>query len=97
MGSFQEWVYPGLFVFGLFYNGVMALAEQRGYSEGLLSLFVAAGSAVTIGGIWLLDPDAATISLQAFFLSGLPMVVGSLWRYIHKREKTQERYRKGDG
>ena len=97
MGSEQDWVYPALFAFGLLYNWFMGLAEARGWSEGLLSLFVAGGSAVTIGGIWLIDAEAAGLTIQAFVFSGVPMVIGSLCRYIHKRELTQQRYREGGG
>jgi hypothetical protein len=97
MGSYREWVYPGLLLFGIAFNWFVQLAEHHGWTEGYLSLYVAAGSAITIGGIWALDSGAGKLTLLCFFLAGLPMMIGSIARYVHKRELTQERYRKGRG
>jgi hypothetical protein len=97
MGSYREWIYPGLFLFGIGYNWFMGEADRRGWSEGLLSLFVALGSAVTIGGIALIDIEAGGLALLCFALSGGPMMMGSLVRYVRKREAIQNHYRAGDG
>jgi hypothetical protein len=97
MGTYREWIYPGLLLFGIAYNQFMGIADQRGWSEGFLSLFVALGSAVTIGGIALIDVEAGGLALLCFALAGGPMMIGSLVRYVRKREATQNHYRAGDG
>lgn len=97
MGTYQEWVYPGLLLFGIAFNWFIGIAEQRGWTEGYLSFFVAGGSAVTIGGIWLLNHQAGAMALTCFVLSGLPMMIGSMARHMQKRERTQDRYKGGGG
>lgn len=97
MGSLQEWVLPALLLFGTGYTWFMGLAERRGWTEGYLSAFVAFGSAVTIGGLALLDTHAAETALVCFVFSGLPMVIGDCVRYMLRRERSQTEYRKGGG
>jgi hypothetical protein len=80
-------VLMGLFLFGIGYNALVAWLERRGYTEGYLSLIVALGVAVTLCGVSILSIHAALITLGAFIASGTPMIVGSIVRYLRKREE----------
>jgi ACR3 family arsenite efflux pump ArsB len=83
-------VFLGLALFGIANNSLIAWAERRGYTEGLISLFVAAGCLVTIGGLAILSIQVALLTLGAFIASGIPMIIGSLTRYLIAREKAQK-------
>ncbi|NPV77931.1 MAG: hypothetical protein HPY59_16340 [Anaerolineae bacterium] len=76
----------GLVLFGIGYNALVAWAERRGYTEGYLSLIVAMGVFVTLCGVAILSIHAALLTLLAFIASGTPMIIGSILRYIHRRE-----------
>jgi len=76
-----------LFAFGIGYNALVAWLERRGYTEGYLSLVVAFGVAVTLCGVSILSIHAALLTLGAFVASGTPMIVGSIVRYLRKREE----------
>jgi hypothetical protein len=93
----RETVGLGLFTFGCFYAWLTDLAEKHGWTEGLLSLWVAGGSAVTIFGVWLVDPQAASLTLEYFVCSGLPMMFWSLGSYVRARERGQRSIRKDAG
>jgi hypothetical protein len=93
----RETVGLGLFTFGCFYAWLTNVAETRGWTEGLLSLWVAGGSAVTIFGVWLVDPQAASLTLTCFVCSGLPMVIWSLGSYVRAREQGQSAIREDVG
>jgi hypothetical protein len=80
-------VLMGLFLFGIGYNSVAAWLERRGYTEGYLSLIVAFGVFVTLCGVAILSIHAALITLGAFIASGTPMIIGSIVRYLRKREE----------
>lgn len=97
MGSYQAYVFAGLVLFGSWYTWFMGLAERRGWTEGYLSAFVAFGSAVTLGGLALIDLKAASLALLCFVLSGGPMMAGDFVRYMLRRERSQGEYRKGKG
>jgi hypothetical protein len=79
-------VFLGLLLFGIGYNAFVAWAERKGYTEGYLSLVVAFGVAVTLAGVAVLNIEAALIALLCFVASGTPMIAGSIWRYLQKRE-----------
>lgn len=85
LGAFLA-VFGALFVFGIGYNTLVAWLEHKGYIEGYLSLIVALGVAVTLGGVAILSIQAALIALFCFAASGTPMIIGSIWRYLQKRE-----------
>lgn len=80
-------VLMGLFLFGIGYNSLVAWLERKGYTEGYLSLIVAFGVAVTLAGVAILSIQAALITLGAFIASGTPMIIGSIVRYLRKREE----------
>jgi len=79
----------GLLLFGIGYNSLVAWLERRGYAEGFLSLIVAFGVAMTLAGVSILSIPAALLTLLAFIATGTPMIIGSIVRYIHRREATK--------
>lgn len=82
-------VFLGLLLFGIGYNALVAWMERRGYTEGYLSLIVAFGVAMTLIGVAVLSIQAALLSLGAFFATGTPMILGSIVRYLHKRDEAK--------
>lgn len=82
-------VFGGLVLFGIGYNAFVAWAERKGYTEGYLSLVVALGVAVTLAGVAVLSIEAALITLICFVASGTPMIVGSIWRYLRRRDEAR--------
>lgn len=80
-------VFLALVLFGIGYNSLVAWLERKGYTEGYLSLIVAFGVAVTLAGVAILSIQAALITLGAFIASGTPMIIGSIVRYLRKREE----------
>jgi len=79
-------VFFALVIFGILYNNLVMWLENHGYTEGFLSLIVAAGVLGTLFGIAVLSIQAALIALGAFVATGTPMIVGSISRYIKARE-----------
>lgn len=84
------WVFISLALFGVGYNAFVSWAERRGYTEGYLSLVVALGVAVTLAGVAVLSIEAALLSLGAFAASGTPMIIGSIWRHLKRREEAKK-------
>lgn len=84
-------VYGGLLVFGVLYNLLIHYLEKRGYLEGFVSIAVAAGCLVTVIGTALIVWQFAFLLLGAFVMSGSPMIVGSIYRYVRNRERSQRR------
>ena len=80
----------GLVLFGLGFNALTSWAEQKGYMDGFTSLFVALGVLMTLAPFALVNPIFALLVLAGFFASGLPMIVGSIVRYIKRREQTRK-------
>jgi predicted tellurium resistance membrane protein TerC len=86
-------LYMALLIFGIGYNALTSWAERRGYTKGYLSLFVAFGVAVTLVATVVVSWQFALITTGAFIASGLPMILGSIWRHVRDREKELERLR----
>lgn len=82
-----------LVVFGIGYNAVIARAERKHYLEGFISLAVAVGVSITLGVVAIYDWRAAVTVLVGFAASGVPMIFGSIMRYIHLRHEEQEHER----
>lgn len=82
-------VFFGLLLFGIGYNALVAWLERKGYTEGYLSLIVALGVAMTLAGVAALNIEAALLALGAFAASGTPMIIGSIWRYLRRREEAR--------
>lgn len=71
------------FVFGLTFNVFTALSERRGWIEGLISLYVAIGVAMTVLLMGMvIGWENVLILAIAFMCSGTPMIVGSVSRHI---------------
>ncbi len=83
----------GLALFGIAYNALVAWMERRHYTEGFLSLIVALGVMGTLIGLALLDFKAAMQALLAFGATGIPMIVGSIVRYIQARDAAKQALR----
>ncbi len=80
-------VFLGLVLFGIGYNAFVAWLERRGYTEGYLSLIVSLGVFVTLCGVAVLSIHAALLTLMAFVATGTPMIIGSIVRYLRKRDE----------
>ena len=80
-------VFFGLALVGAGYNQLVGVAERRGWMEGVTSLAVALGALITLIGAAVICWQAALIVLVCFVASGLPMIFGSIYRYIRAREQ----------
>jgi predicted MFS family arabinose efflux permease len=90
-------VFMLLALFGVGYNALVSYLEKKHYQEGMLSLLVALGVAVTLLGFAILDSNAsALIALFCFAASGSPMMAGSLMRYLKARKKFQKVLKRHD-
>ena len=78
------------FVFGYFYNQLVAWMERKSYMEGYLSFIVAAGVALTLIFVAIVDLFAALLCLAFFIATGLPMIIGSVQRYVITRSKDKQ-------
>lgn len=83
-------VFGALFIAGFFYNLFTHWIQRKGYDEGYTALLVVGGVGMTLVGIALLSREAALIVLGAFSASGFWMVMGSIWRYAQRRERSQQ-------
>jgi predicted PurR-regulated permease PerM len=86
-------VYLALVLFGLGYNRLVAWLERRGYAHGFASLLVVAGVVVTVGMTAVISLTFALVTAGAFIASGTPMIIGSLGRYVTRREKQLQELR----
>ena len=82
-----------LFMGGIAYNVLISHMERQGYIEGYVALFVAGGVLFTLLGVALIQWQAAVLCLIAFCCSGLPMLAGSVWRYMNNRARGQHNQR----
>lgn len=83
----------GLVLFGILYNLLIDFLASKRYTEGFMSILVAFGVFCTLAGIVFISWPVALISLLGFAASGVPMIVGSITRYVRKRSHEQELYR----
>lgn len=83
-------VYLGLILFGVGYNALVSWLDREGYVEGYLAFIVAIGVAVSLAGVALLSWQAALLALGAFTASGIPMIIGSVSRYVKRRRAAQQ-------
>ncbi len=87
-------LYMVLLLFGIGFNLLTAWAERKGYLKGYTSLFVVMGVIVTVGVMAVISLAFALITLGAFVFSGLPMIVGDMWRHMREREQELSRLRR---
>lgn len=83
-----------LLLFGIFYNFVVGWLMKKGFTEGYMAFIVALGVFVVLAGVAFLSWQTAAICLMAFTFAGIPMIFGSVWRYIRSREQDQVEIRK---
>lgn len=83
----------GLFFFGWSYNALMhALGERK---DGYTALFVVGGVLVTLTGLALIDWRCALLTLTLFTASGVPMVIGDVYRSMRRRDAILKALREG--
>lgn len=73
-----------LTLFGVAYNTIVHYLEEfHDNLWGYTAFFVALGTLITLLGAWYFIPTQAfLIVLGAFICTGIPMILGSVWRYI---------------
>lgn len=84
----------GLLTFGYCYNMAVSWMTRKHYTEGFLSLVVAFGVLVTLIGAAFINWQAALLVLVCFAASGTPMMIGSIARYVRRREQEREHIKK---
>lgn len=83
-------VYGGLALFGVAYNKGVEWLDERQVSHPYTSLLVVVGTGVTVTAtIPLIGRRAAAAVLGGFVAAGLPMVAGSIERWIGRELKGQ--------
>lgn len=84
-------VLAGLLLFGLGYNRLVERLEKAGHTHGYLSFLVATGVAATVAAAGALIGWLNVLILAACFAaSGLPMILGSVVRYLRERKQDEE-------
>lgn len=85
-------VLGGLVAFGVLYNWLVAKAEQT--ETGYTAFLVVGGVLVTVvATVPLIGWQAAMVVGLAFVASGLPMVIGSMARYVRRTQTEHETLR----
>ena len=79
-------IYLALLLFGLAYNALVERLEREVPDHGYTSFLVSGGVLVTImGASILIGWQSALLVLICFTASGLPMIIGSMSRWLHQR------------
>jgi predicted membrane channel-forming protein YqfA (hemolysin III family) len=79
----------GLMSTGILYNAFVSWAARRGYKEGFTSIFVAGGVMMVLIALSILSIQMAVVTMLLFVAAGTPMIVGSIVRYVTRREASQ--------
>jgi hypothetical protein len=84
-----------LLIFGIGYNRLMTWLEKTGRARGYRAFLAASGALVTLGGAgFLIGWLQALLVLACFTASGLPLIVGSTWRYMEERYRDEQAARR---
>jgi predicted tellurium resistance membrane protein TerC len=83
-------IFFGLVLLGIGYNLLTAWLERHGYMDGITSLVVALGVALTITPFAVISLPVALMIAGGFVASGLPMMIGSISRYIKQRDQARK-------
>lgn len=75
-----------LVMFGVVYNWTTERMEHSGYHHGYLSLIVSIGVAGTLLIAGIRERTASVRFFYYFVCSGIPMILGSIYRYVAQRE-----------
>ena len=78
-----------LLAFGSGYNKIIARCERKGYLEGFHWLACAIGMSFSLAILAIIDWHSAILAASALFISGLPLALGEIWRYMRARERGQ--------
>lgn len=80
-----------LVVFGIAYNWLTEQMEKHGYHHGYLSFIVSLGVAGTLLIAAIREKTASLRFFCYFIASGIPMILGSIKRYVsHTEEDKRE-------
>lgn len=86
------YVVAGLFLFGLIYNAFVAWLEKMGHDRGYTAFLVVGGTLVTLAGLAVITGVETVISaIVCFVASGLPMILGSVWRHVRERASEEKK------
>ena len=83
-------IFCGLILLGIGYNLLTAWLERHGYMDGITSLVVALGVALTITPFTMISLPFVLMIAGGFIASGLPMIIGSLSRYLKQRDQARK-------
>lgn len=84
-----------LLTFGLCYNLTVGWLEDNGYDQGYTSFLVVIGILITlILIIPIIGLTTFAILTFAFTFSGLPMIIGHIWRHVRERQRSAIEFRK---
>lgn len=86
-------VFGMLLAFGFLYNLFTSWVMSKHYDEGYTALLVVGGVGATLLIVSLLSSELALLMFGAFAMSGFWMVIGSIWRHVKAREKSQKAIR----
>ena len=83
----------GLVFFGLWYNVLVAGIEAQNKQRGFVSFLVVLGDFVAVLGFTIAAGSllAGVVMLSCLAAAGLPMVVGSVRRYVQARSADEAR------
>lgn len=74
--------------FGTGYNWFVGWLERRGGTESQTAYLVVGGVLVTLlFALRFVGLEASITTLIFFALTGTPMIIGSAWRYLKKKEE----------
>jgi hypothetical protein len=80
-----------LHLFSWGHDALVGWMERKGHMNGFTSLFVVLGVAYTVGAMGIIIGwDNVQLLALAFIASGIPMIVGSISRYIQERKAEEE-------
>ena len=83
-----------LFLVAVGYNLLLSWLEREGYAEGYECILAAGAVLLTLCAVALVNVQACVLALWFFCFSGLPLALGSMWRYVRKRKRGQEQVRR---
>lgn len=85
-------VCSALTTFGIGYNTLVGWLERKAPGHGYTAFLVVGGVLVTLAGAtFIIGWQAVLLVGLCFVASGLPMIAGSIWRYIRRQMSERER------
>jgi len=93
VSAYEAGALGALVVFGLLYDRYVTAIERRPEGHrGYTAFLVVAGVAITVAlMIPVIGVDAFNHIVVAFLCSGLPMIIGSVQRYMDARDRDAQR------